>query len=65
MPDRSEAALMRAACKYVSILDFTKGLGRTDSLTVAGGIAVMEPARTDDWELSAVRRKESTVIPGT
>lgn len=57
LPERSEAAMMRAACKYVSILDFTKGLGHTDSLTVGAGIAMMEPARTDDWGLSAVRRK--------
>lgn len=57
LPERSEAAMMRAACKYVSILDFTKGRGHTDSLTVGAGIATMEPARTDDWGLSAVRRK--------
>lgn len=57
MPDQSEAALMRAACKHVSILDFSKGLGHSDNLTVGGGIAAMEPARDDDWGLSAVRRK--------
>lgn len=57
LPERSESAMMRAACKYISILDFTKGLGHTDSLTVGAGIAVMDPARTDDWGLSAVRRK--------
>jgi len=60
LPERSEAAMMRAACKYVSILDYTKGLGHTDSLTVGAGIAVMDPARTDDWGLSAVRRKSET-----
>ena len=59
MPDRSEAALMRAACKYVSILDFSKGLGHVDNLTVGAGIALMDPARTDDWGLSAVRRKDA------
>ncbi len=25
---------MRAMCRYASILDFTKGLGHTDGLTV-------------------------------
>ena len=57
MPSPTEAAIMRAAPEYLSILDFTKGLGHTDNVTVSGGIATMEPARTDDWGLSAVRRK--------
>jgi nitroimidazol reductase NimA-like FMN-containing flavoprotein (pyridoxamine 5'-phosphate oxidase superfamily) len=50
LPDRSEAAMMRAPCMFVSILDFTKGLGHTDTLTYNGpGLAAMDPARTDDW----------------
>lgn len=57
IPDRSEAAMMRAMCKYVSILDYSQGLGHTDGLTVGSGIAMMDPARTDDWGLSTVRRK--------
>jgi nitroimidazol reductase NimA-like FMN-containing flavoprotein (pyridoxamine 5'-phosphate oxidase superfamily) len=49
-PAVSEAAMMRAACRYLSILDFSKGLGHTDALTVApGGVTQMEPARDDDW----------------
>lgn len=59
LPDPSEAALMRAACQYVSILDYSRGLGHSDSLTVGAGIALMDPARTDDWGLSAVKRKLS------
>ena len=50
LPEPSEAAMMRAALRYVSILDFSKGFGHTDALTVApGGVAQMEPARDDDW----------------
>lgn len=53
LPDRSDAALMRAMCRYVSILDFAKGLGHTDGLTVGvGGTALMDPSRIDDWGLS-------------
>ena len=33
-PDESEEALMRAVCKYVSVLDYSKGLGHTEALTV-------------------------------
>jgi len=33
-PDNSQTALMRAACKYVSVLDYSKGIGHTEELTV-------------------------------
>lgn len=50
LPDPAQAALMRAPCKYLSILDFSKGLGHSDSLTAsAPGLATMHPARDDDW----------------
>jgi nitroimidazol reductase NimA-like FMN-containing flavoprotein (pyridoxamine 5'-phosphate oxidase superfamily) len=53
LPERSEAALMRAECKFVSVLDYTKGLGHTETLTIGGGTATTEPKRTVDWGLSA------------
>lgn len=35
---------------FASILDFTKGFGHTETLTVSGpGLATMDPARTDNW----------------
>lgn len=34
-PDRSDEALMRATCKYVSALDYSKGIGHTEELVVA------------------------------
>lgn len=50
LPERSEAAMMRAPCMFVSILDFTKGFGHVDTLTVSGpGLAQMDPARDDNW----------------
>lgn len=50
LPDRSEAAMMRAPCMFVSILDFTKGLGHIDTLIYGGpGLGAMNPARDDDW----------------
>ena len=30
----SDTALMRAVCKYVSVLDYSKGIGHTEELTV-------------------------------
>ena len=32
MPDKSVAALMRAECRDLSVVDYTKGLGHTDAL---------------------------------
>lgn len=50
LPDRSEAAMMRAPLMFVSILDFTQGFGHADALTASGpGLAMMNPARDDDW----------------
>ena len=34
LPDDSETSLMRAKCKYVSIVDYSKGIGHTEALTV-------------------------------
>jgi len=33
-PDPIETALMRAECKYVSVLDYSQGIGHTEALTI-------------------------------
>jgi nitroimidazol reductase NimA-like FMN-containing flavoprotein (pyridoxamine 5'-phosphate oxidase superfamily) len=35
-PDPADAALMRAKCKHVSVLDYSKGIGHADALTING-----------------------------
>ena len=40
---------MRAYCSIVTILDYSKGFGHADLLTVAPGGVEMTPARDDDW----------------
>lgn len=56
MPDESEAALMCAACKYVSVLDYGKGFGHTDSFTVGeGGAVMMHPAEKNSWGISVAK----------
>lgn len=57
LPAAEQSAMMRAMCKYVSILDFSEGLGHADELTVGAGIAMMEPARSDDWGLAGLKPK--------
>lgn len=34
LPDQTETALMRAECKYVSVLDYSQGIGHSEELTV-------------------------------
>jgi nitroimidazol reductase NimA-like FMN-containing flavoprotein (pyridoxamine 5'-phosphate oxidase superfamily) len=34
LPDDSATALMRAKCKYVSVLDYSKGIGHSEELVV-------------------------------
>ena len=48
-PDAAHSAVMRAYCSIVSILDYSKGFGHADLLTVAPGGVEMAPARDDDW----------------
>ena len=48
-PDPSHSAVMRAKPAIISILDYSKGFGHTDLLTVSPGGVEMTPARDDDW----------------
>lgn len=48
-PDLEHSAVMRAYCSIVTILDYSKGFGHADLLTVAPGGVEMTPARDDDW----------------
>lgn len=48
-PDLEHSAVMRAYCSIVTILDYSKGFGHADLLTVSPGGTEMTPARDDDW----------------
>ena len=48
-PDLKGSAVMRAYCSIVTILDYSKGFGHADLLTVGPGGTEMTPARDDDW----------------
>jgi len=55
-PDLEHSAVMRAYCSIVTILDYSKGFGHADLLTVAPGGAEMTPARDDDWGFLATAK---------
>lgn len=49
-PTPEHSAVMRANPQIITILDYSKGFGHADVLTVApGGLTEMTPARDDDW----------------
>jgi nitroimidazol reductase NimA-like FMN-containing flavoprotein (pyridoxamine 5'-phosphate oxidase superfamily) len=48
-PDLTHSAVIRAYCSIVTILDYSKGFGHADLLTVSGDIAEMMPRRDNDW----------------
>jgi nitroimidazol reductase NimA-like FMN-containing flavoprotein (pyridoxamine 5'-phosphate oxidase superfamily) len=49
-PSFEHAALMRANPEIITILDYSKGFGHADLLTVGpGGLTDMTAARDDDW----------------
>ena len=50
MPDAADAVFMRATCKYVSVLDFSEGLGHREDLVIDdAGIPVEMDLSTDRW----------------
>jgi nitroimidazol reductase NimA-like FMN-containing flavoprotein (pyridoxamine 5'-phosphate oxidase superfamily) len=49
-PSVDRSAIMRAAPSVITLLDYGRGIGHADILTVApGGYVEMAPARADDW----------------
>lgn len=49
-PDYTHAAVMRAYCSIITVLDYSQGFGHADLLTVgADGLTEMTPARDNDW----------------
>jgi nitroimidazol reductase NimA-like FMN-containing flavoprotein (pyridoxamine 5'-phosphate oxidase superfamily) len=54
-PDPGHSAVMRANPEIITILDYSKGFGHADLLTVGpGGLTDMTPARDDDWGFGTV-----------
>jgi nitroimidazol reductase NimA-like FMN-containing flavoprotein (pyridoxamine 5'-phosphate oxidase superfamily) len=52
-PDPEHSAVMRAYPSIVTVLDYSKGFGHADVLTVSPGGVQMTPAREDDWGFGA------------
>jgi hypothetical protein len=49
-PEAGHSVVMRANPQIITILDYSKGFGHADLLTVGpGGLTEMTAARDDDW----------------
>ena len=60
MPESGDAAFMRARCKYVSVLDFSQGIGHREQLIVDdAGVPVEVDLTKDEWGSSATGEERS------
>ena len=58
MPEAQQAAFMKATCKYVSLLDFSQGIGHTEQFTIDDSGAIVEGGSSKDgWAPSAAAEK--------
>lgn len=56
LPERTEASMMKAICKHVSVVDYRKGIGHTEELSTGDGNALeITNARTENWGAVAVK----------
>lgn len=58
-PEPNHSAIMRAYPSIVTILDYSKGFGHADVLTVSPGGVEMTPARDDDWGFGTILKPVS------
>ena len=55
LPDRDEAAMMRAACQHVTVLDYRRGPGHTEEISIDGSDPAHQIVKNDAWGTSAVK----------
>lgn len=55
LPERTEAAMMKANCQFVSVLDYRKGPGHVEELSIGDAGKARRDARTEQWGSAAVR----------
>jgi nitroimidazol reductase NimA-like FMN-containing flavoprotein (pyridoxamine 5'-phosphate oxidase superfamily) len=55
LPERTDAAMIKATCQFVSVLDFRKGPGHIDEMSIADKGTPRHETRTEQWGVTAVR----------
>lgn len=56
MPEGSEAVFMRAKCQYISVLDYTQGIGHREQLVIENGVPVDTDSKKDAWGEAAASK---------
>ncbi len=56
LPDRTRAAMIKAECKHISVVDYREGLGHTEEIAVGADETVdSRETRTEEWGATAVK----------
>lgn len=55
LPERTDAAMIKATLQFVSVLDYRKGPGHIDELSIGDGVTARHSARTEQWGSAAVK----------
>jgi len=55
LPERTQAAMMKATCQFVSVLDYRKGPGHIDELSISDEGATRQHPRTEQWGSATVK----------
>lgn len=55
LPERTDAAMMKATLQFVSVLDYRKGPGHIDEISISDPDSARYDARTDQWGATAVK----------
>lgn len=55
LPERTQAAMMKATCQFVSVLDYRKGPGHIDELSISDEGTTRRHPRTEQWGSATVK----------
>ncbi|HEV2594608.1 MAG TPA: pyridoxamine 5'-phosphate oxidase family protein [Sphingomicrobium sp.] len=55
LPERTEAAMLKAECQFISVLDYREGLGHIDEISLSSEGMARADVRVDQWGSVAVR----------
>ena len=55
LPEPTDAAMIKAKCQFVSVLDYRKGPGHIEDLSIDEQGAARQGARTDQWGSTAAK----------
>jgi len=55
LPEPTDAAMIKATCQFVSVLDYRKGPGHIDDVSIDDQGTARQRARTDQWGSKAAK----------